>query len=512
MLKKLPIGIQTFSKIIKGDYLYIDKTDLALNLINESQYVFLSRPRRFGKSLFLDTLQEIFEGNKELFEDLYIYDKYDFKNYPVIKIEWAGNFKTLESTKKVAKHIFNENQKRLGIVCEDQSPDMCFRDLIVKSYEKYQKPVVILIDEYDKPILDVIDNIEQAIQNRDFLKGIYSVLKASDRYIKFAFLTGITKFSKATMFSGLNQVEDISLAKRYGTICGYTQNNIENDFLQYFNEIDLDRVKLWYNGYSFLGENVYNPFDILLFIKNDFILDNYWWESGNPFSLMQLLRKNDYFLPSLQNIKTNKTSLNSFDIENLQLEPLLFQAGYLTIDKVVDDGFDIEYTLKVPNFEVQISLNRLIVDYLTKDINLTRYKNIRNTLIRANLKEFKDILISLFASIANDNYRNNNINYFEGYYASVMYAYLAGSGLEIIAEDVTNRGKIDLTIKIKDNIYILEFKVGSQDALNQIKEKNYHQKYINSSKNVYLIGINFSEEEKNISTFRWEKYKQNNDS
>ena len=162
MLKKLPIGIQTFEKIIDGDYLYIDKTALALSLIESYQYVFLSRPRRFGKSLFLDTLHNIFEGNKELFKDLYIYDKYDFEKHPVIKIDWAGNFKTLEGTKRTAKHIFNENQKRLDIVCEDTNPDMCFRELIKKAYEKYQKPVVVLIDEYDKPILDNMDAIQRA--------------------------------------------------------------------------------------------------------------------------------------------------------------------------------------------------------------------------------------------------------------------------------------------------------------------------------------------------------------
>ena len=167
-LKKLPLGIQTFSKIIKDDYIYIDKTDLALDIITNNQYVFLSRPRRFGKSLFLDTLHNIFEGKKELFKGLNIYDKYDFEEYPVIKIDWAGNFKTLESTKRTAKHIFNENQKRLDIVCEDTSPDMCFRELIRKAHEKYKKPVVVLIDEYDKPILDNMENIQRANENRDF--------------------------------------------------------------------------------------------------------------------------------------------------------------------------------------------------------------------------------------------------------------------------------------------------------------------------------------------------------
>ena len=327
-MQKLPVGIQTFKNIIDDNYLYIDKTDIAQDLIENNKYVFLSRPRRFGKSLFLDTLHNIFEGNKELFKGLAIYDKYEFESYPVIKIDWAGDFKTLESTKHTAKRIFEDNQKRLGIDCKfDDSYANCFNRLIQKAYEKYNKPVVILIDEYDKPILDNMDNIDRANENRDFLRGIYIQLKANDAYIKFAFLTGITKFSKASIFSGLNNIEDISLNKRYATICGYTQKNIENEFAKYLQGVDLKRVQLWYNGYNFLGDRVYNPFDILKFIKNDYMFKNYWWESGNAFSLIALLKKGNYFLPDLQNVKTDETLLNSFDLENLQLESLLFQAG-----------------------------------------------------------------------------------------------------------------------------------------------------------------------------------------
>jgi hypothetical protein len=507
MLKKLPIGIQTFSKIVEGDYLYIDKTKLALNLIENNQYTFLSRPRRFGKSLFLDTLQEIFKGNRELFKGLHIYDKYDFESYPVIKIDWRRSMQTLDELHSVAYDILKENQDNLGIKCSKQTDiGSCFEELIREAYKKYNKPVVILVDEYDKPILDVIDNKEQANINRNFLRGIYSILKSSDRYIKFAFLTGVTKFSKASIFSGLNNIEDISLTPKFGDICGYTQNNIENEFKEYLVDADLEKVKLWYNGYNFMGERVYNPFDILKFIKSDFIFDNYWWESGNSFALIELLKKGNYFLPNLQNVKTNKTLLNSFDIEKLQLESLLFQAGYLTIDRVnIEDEFDIiEYYLKVPNKEVQISLNRLILKYLLNS-DIFNNKELLVSLRDAKLKEFENILISLFSSIANDNYRRNDIAHFEGYYASVIYSYLAGSGMQIVAEDVTNRGKIDLTLKIQEKIYILEFKVGTSNALQQIKEKNYQQKYLNEGKDIYLIGINFNEKSKNISGFEWER-------
>ena len=512
-IKKLPLGIQTFSKIIKDDYIYIDKTDLALDIITNNQYVFLSRPRRFGKSLFLDTLHNIFEGNKELFKGLDIYDKYDFEEYPVIKIDWAGNFKTLESTKKVAKKVFEKNQKRLGIECDFDidEPGMCFVNLIELAYEKYKKPVVILIDEYDKPILDNMDNIQRANENRDFLRGIYIQLKANDAYLKFVFLTGVTKFSKASIFSGLNNITDISLKPKYGNICGYTQKNIEIDFKDYLVNADLEKVKKWYNGYNFLGDKVYNPYDILQFIDNDCVYKNYWWKTGNAFSLIELIKKGNYYLPSLQNLKVDKILLDSFDVEKLKIESLLFQAGYLTIDRVDDDGFDIEYSLIVPNLEVQMSLNRLMIDYLLdENTDLTRMRNIRNSLRDANLEDFKSILISLFESIAHNNFRNNNISHFEGFYASVVYSYLAGSGLDIIAEDVTKRGNIDLSIKIQENIYVVEFKVTNKKektniALQQIKDKKYHLKYTQENKNIYLLGIVFNEEAKNIDAFEWER-------
>jgi hypothetical protein len=509
MLKKLPIGIQTFSSIINENYLYIDKTKIALHLIENNKYVFLSRPRRFGKSLFLDTLQDIFQGSKELFKGLDIYDKYDFEKYPVIKIDWAGDFKTIESTKQVAYDVFKRNQEKLNINCElPDNAGSCFSELIYESYKKYKKPVVVLIDEYDKPILDNIDDIKKAHENRDFLRSIYIQLKANDRYLKFVFLTGVTKFSKASIFSGLNNITDISLNKTYGNICGYTQENIENEFKEYLQGIDLDRVKLWYNGYNFLGDRVYNPFDILQFINNDYLFKNYWWESGNSFGLMELIKKGSNFTPTLQNLKIDEMSLNSFDIEKIQIQSLLFQAGYLTIDKIIIKRNRISYQLKVPNMEVKISLNNLIADYLTGRVDIDTQDNIYDTLEVGNLDDFKNTLISLFAKIANSNYRKNNIAHFEGYYASVVYSYLTGSGLEVIAEDITNDGFIDLTIKIQENIYILEFKMGNSDALLQIKNKNYHQKYLNENKNIYLVGINFDENSKNISNFEVEKYKK----
>ena len=505
---KLPIGIQTFREIREENYIYIDKTKEAYELINSYKYSFLSRPRRFGKSLFLDTLRNIFEGNKELFEGLYIYDKWEFERYPVIKIDWAGNFKTLEETKKVAAFILENNQKKLKIECKNEdSISTCFARLIQEAYEKYNQKVVILIDEYDKPILDNLDNPDRAIENRDFLRALYIQLKANDEYIKFAFLTGITKFSKASIFSGLNNLVDISLMPKYGNVCGYTHENLKTEFYEYSKELDLEKVREWYNGYYFLKERIYNPFDILrLFDSGSF--KNYWWESGNSYHLITLLKRKNYYIPELENLKVSEDLMNTFEVDSLKLEVLLYQSGYLTIDRALEDEFEISYKLKVPNKEVQISLNKLFIEYLTEEIDNQKRRDLYESLKQANLEVFKETLISLFASIPYNNYVKNTIASFEGYYASVVYAYLASLGLPIVAEDVTNKGRIDLTIKFNDKIYIIEFKVGSKDTLQQIKEKGYHQKYLDKAKELYLIGIAFDEKEKNIVDFAWEKVEE----
>ena len=510
-LQKLPIGIQTFSEIINKNYLYIDKTNIAYNLITkESKYIFLSRPRRFGKSLFLDTLHNIFEGNKELFQGLDIYDKWDWEvKHPVIKISWDGDLQTLDSLKTIALDTFKFNQQRLGVQCDNTNDaGSCLRDLIVKSYQKYNQQVVILIDEYDRPILDTIDNIKQSRINREFIKGLYSILKGYDQYIKFVFLTGVSKFSKSSIFSGLNMLEDISLNKYYGNICGYTQNDVETTFLPYLKGVDLEKVKSWYNGYNFLEDDVYNPFDLLLFIKNEFKYSNYWFSTGTPTFLIKLIEKNNYFLPQLSNLTVDEKLLNSFDIDNIDLEVILYQAGYLTIDEmIIDEDLDlIEYKLKLPNKEVKSSLNDIILKQLYKEPNANIQKrSIIKALKTNNMDDLKLSIISMFASIPYNNYTKNDIQHYEGFYASIIYVYLQSLGVQITGEDVTNRGRIDLTVFIENSIYIIEFKVGYGDALQQIREKNYHQKYLNKNKDIYLIGINFDEQKKNISSFKWEK-------
>jgi hypothetical protein len=512
-LKKLPIGISTFSKIREdSEYLYIDKTDIALDLISNYQYVFLSRPCRFGKSLFVDTLKEIFEGNRKLFEGLYIYDKWDWEeSYPVITISWGGDMRSVEGVKQTAYNLFKENQERLGIECNmDIDPSSCFRELIRVSYQKYQKPVVILIDEYDKPILDNLDQMEVAIACRELIKSIYIQMKESDKYIKFAFLTGVSKFTKASIFSGVNNLRDISLLPRYGNICGYTQNDIETSFLSYLNGVDLEELKIWYNGYNFLKDKIYNPFDILLFIDSSCRFKNYWFNTGTPSFLLKLFKQRSYNLAKFENLKVEESTLDSFDIETISLETVMFQSGYLTIKETVQRRRKTEYILSYPNLETKMSFNSYLLDYFVEQHS--QRNDIQNRLIDmleiADLYSLEQVLKSLFASIAYNNFTNNNIQNYEGFYASVIYAYFAGAGFDKIkAEDATNKGRIDLSVFIDDKVYIFEFKVNQSGALEQIKDRDYHQAYKAFYNEIYIVGVEFDSVSRNVLDYAWERVK-----
>jgi hypothetical protein len=509
-IKKLPIGISTFKKIIEGDYLYIDKTKEAYDVINSNSYAFLSRPRRFGKSLFLDTLKEIFQGNKKLFEGLYIYDKWDWSlTYPVIKISFSGDLRNIEGVKRNICNTLKYNQRNLGIVCdENQEYDTCFSDLIAQAYKQYNQRVVILIDEYDKAILDNLDQMEVAKENREVLKSFYGVMKDNDQYIQFVFLTGVSKFSKASIFSGLNNLRDISLLPQFGTICGYTQNDIETTFLPYLQGVDLERLKMWYNGYNFLNDKVYNPFDILLFIDGGHRYRNYWFNTGTPSFLLKLFQQGSYNLAKFENLKVEEALLEAFDIEKLNLATVMFQSGYLTIKEEVERRNKISYILTYPNLETKMSFHDYLIGYFVE--NQTDKNEIQNSLIdmleEANLDGLEQVLKSLFASLAYNNFSKNNIQNYEGFYASVIYAYFAGVGFDDIkAEDATNRGRIDLTVFIDDKVYIFEFKVNQSGALEQIKSKKYHEKYMADFNEIYLVGVEFNSNERNLVDYVWER-------
>ena len=510
-MKKLPIGIQSFGKLIMEGHYYVDKTPFVKKL-EDGGYYFLSRPRRFGKSLFLDTLKEAFSGNKELFKGLYLYDNWDWeRRYPVIKISFGkGINRTPEELKLSIEEIFLDIEGDNDIKLTYPTIKGRFEEAIRKLHDKHKQRVVVLVDEYDKPILDRIEEPEVAKQNREVLKDFYSVLKESDAYIKLVFITGVSRFSKVSIFSGLNQLRDITLSPEFATVCGYTQEDLETVFEDRLKGFDREEIRRWYNGYSWLGESVYNPFDILLlFAENRY--RPYWFETGTPTFLIKLFQKNRYYLPRLEEIRVGEELLSNLDVDYIFPENLLFQTGYLTIKRMIRAGNKNIYTLTYPNLEVRMSFNDAFLAYLTYDpvSKDTAETNIIEALEEDDIEKLKDILHSFFSSIPLDWYRKNDIDSYEGYYASVIYALFNGAGLTTIAEDTTNVGRIDLTVIYGDKVYILEFKVVENEAegtaLRQIRDKRYYEKYMGKYNQIYLIGIEWSKSLKNIVSFEFEK-------
>jgi len=510
-MKKLPIGIQTFKNLIEDGCYYVDKTPFIKRLVDEGKVYFLSRPRRFGKSLFLSTLKEAFQGSRDLFKGLFLYSNWDWDNvYPVIHISFgSGVFSTPEKLETSIDEILKDNEKIYSIPLTYQSPNGRFKQLIEGLYEKYKAKVVVLVDEYDKPILDVIENKDVARANREILKNFYTVLKDADPYIKFVFLTGVSKFSKVSIFSGLNQLNDITLDQKYATVCGYTEEDLYTVFADRIGEFDINQLREWYNGYSWLGQKVYNPFDVLLlFDKKDF--RPYWFETGTPAFLIKLIIENNYCISKFEDVQITDKILESFDIDTIQIENLLFQTGYLTIQERYKEFDENIYRLTYPNREVKVSFNSHFLGTTLYNHNTEELRiSFRKFLIQKEFEKVKNVIQSLFASLPH--IWVSKISSYEGFYVSVMYALLSSSGFKMIPEDMTNTGRIDCSILYNDIIYILEFKVVDEAkkgiALQQIKEKKYYEKYLHQYSEVYLIGIEFSKINKNITGFEVEKIK-----
>ncbi|MFM7559736.1 AAA family ATPase, partial [Cylindrospermopsis raciborskii] len=326
-LQNLHLGINTLSVLRENNCVYVDKTKLAYHLIRIAGRFFLSRPRRFGKSLFVDTLKEIFEGNEKLFEGLYIHDKWEWsRKFPVIKIDFAdGVLKNREELDEKIRDLLWNNGDRLGVGSKKKSISGIFGEIIAGAREQFGARAVVLVDEYDKPILDNIDNPNIAAEMREGLKNFYSVLKSQDSNLQFVFMTGVTKFSKVSLFSGINQLTDITIDNQYSSICGYTETDLREFFGDHLEGVDFDQVRNWYNGYNWTGsETVYNPYDILLFIGKGQVFRNYWFETGSPSFLLKLFQKERYFLPNLEGIQVTEEILDSFDVEQINPVTLLF--------------------------------------------------------------------------------------------------------------------------------------------------------------------------------------------
>jgi Predicted AAA-ATPase/PD-(D/E)XK nuclease superfamily len=501
-----PVGIQDFDKIRSQNYVYVDKTSYIWQMAERGGYYFLSRPRRFGKSLFVSTLQYLFEGRKHLFEGLYIYDKWDWtQTNPIIKISFSNiGHKTL-GLEKAIQQTLEQIAQRYNITFTQEAIDQKFKELIEKLSAQHGK-VVVLIDEYDKPIIDYLGTNEvgmaKALENRDILKSFYSILKDADPYIKLVFITGVSKFSKVSIFSDLNNLTDLSIDPRFEGICGITQTELETHFEQELTIFDPNKIKKWYNGYHWgLGESVYNPFSLLNFFMKG-VFQNYWFETGTPTFLVNLSRK--YQRYDFESVKIPEIQLSAYDIEHLQIVPLMFQTGYLTVKNYIEE--DGIYELGYPNEEVRQSYLGMLADGYTHNQNepvRVLATEMRAALTIANFDKVERIFNTVFKSIPYEIWQKEN----EHYYHAIIHLTFRLLGIYVESQVQTSDGRIDAIVQLKDYVYAFEFKLGGSatKALSQIKERGYLLPYQNQGKKCIGIGLNFSKKLKKVQQLLWEE-------
>ena len=507
--RRLPIGIQTFRKIREEDCYYVDKTAHIRRLLDEGTHYFLSRPRRFGKSLFLDTLKEVFEGNEPLFAGLAIHDQWDWSvSHPVLRLSFgSGHFTAPEGLHKEVMAQLDAIAEAGGVESHYDTASARFRHVIQKLHGRAGQPVVVLIDEYDKPILDALEVPEIARANRDLLRGLYAVVKDCDAHIRFSFITGVSKFSKVSLFSGLNNLKDITLDARYSALCGYTEADLDAVFAPELPALDREQIRDWYNGYSWRGdEKVYNPFDILLlFDSGEF--KAHWFETGTPTFLVETLFKRRVSSLALEDLMGSDELLSKFDVGDIATEALLFQTGYLTIVEERNLGGEPLYRLGYPNREVRQSLNRSLLRYLVQDATRQTANSVRlyDLLEASDFAGLETLFHAFFASIPYEWYVKNDIANYEGYYASVFYSYFAALGLDIRVEDSSSHGRLDMAILFNDNVYLFEFKVvemaSAGSALGQLQARGYADKYRALGQPIHLIGVEFSKDTRNVAAF-----------
>jgi hypothetical protein len=521
-LKQLPIGVQTFKKMRELDYVYIDKTEFVYNLAMKEGVFFLSRPRRFGKSLLLSTFKELFKGNRPLFKDLWIEDKWDWSvTKPVIHLSFASmSYRELG----LAAAIKIELKSLIETYKIDTNADSYqeqFKDLIEQLYQQFGK-VVILIDEYDKPIIDYLEKgtIAQAKENQAIMKTFYSVLKDAEDYIQFLFITGVSKFSKVSIFSDLNHLDDLTLHQDYATIVGYTQEELELNFedhiqnvmqsLNFSREKLLAEMKKWYDGFSWDGrQELYNPFGTLSFFNNR-AFRNYWFATGTPTFLLKLMKEKGIF--EYESKRVNDTILEKYDLDNLDIVPIMFQTGYLTVKEMDFETGDM--LLDYPNQEVRDSTYQFIIDDLSRtpsgetshitvkdlskafnDNDLATVQLIINTL-------FSDVPVQLYEADKDDKKRELELS--ERFFHSIIHLLFKYLGIFIDSEVSTSLGRADSVVQTPTHIYLFEFKYNrsANAAMTQLENKNYADKYRATGKKLIGIGVNFSHKIRRINGWK----------
>lgn len=519
-MKNLPIGIQNFRKIIEGNYVYIDKTQYVYDLVMKDSYYFLSRPRRFGKSLLLDTIAEVFNGERELFRGLWIYNSdYDFKQYPVIRIDMSNiSNNTSAILEQSLMSLIKKRYRQEGFIIEDDIVADAFAELIALLHKKYKERVVVLIDEYDKPILDHIKDLDTAESNRQVIKGFYGILKSMDPHLRFTMMTGVSKFTKTSVFSELNNMLDITMSESFAGICGITADDFDiyfsehmnhltkNEKLRRYSDIRTEIIK-WYDGYSWDGETrVLNPFSLLSFFRQERFA-GFWYASGTPGFLVGLIKNNPEAFSNIHNLKITEDMLNSGDINKIEIEPLLFQTGYLTVKEVTFAGDEMMYLLEIPNFEVKNAFNLHVISSLTEAGDTTT-RNLCDELNEAfkhgDMEKAVSALQRLFSSIPYQLHVKA-----EAYYHSIIYAIMCFTGLNITSEVSVSGGRVDAVLEYTDRVYVMEFKYADcpkdvstdekrrlfdkalGDGIEQIENKGYYKKYLGGNRIIYKTAFAF---------------------
>jgi len=516
-MKELPLGIQDFKTLRTNNYLYVDKTPNLLPLIAGNKRIFLSRPRRFGKSLLLSTLEYLFKGEKELFEGLYIYGKIEWKEHPVIRLDFSqivyqkgGNIFAKGILRRL-KHI----ARSYKITLEDdiELVEEYFTELISELYEKTGQKVVLLIDEYDKPIVDLWESNQDSKDNQQILADLFSSLKSLDAYLRFVMFTGITKVAKVSVFSKLNNVKDISLHPTYSTILGFTQQQLESNFQEHLPLLAknlgatqaelLDALKSWYNGYSWDGKTrLYNPYGLLL-AMDSLELTPYWFESGTPKFLIQRMKATPHIdITKFEGVECKTLHKNQLNWKQTPLIKLLFQTGYLTILRKQTTLFGVTYTLGYPNNEVRVAfMDQLMTAFQDNEVQnmYTIIDKLRTALHREDCPTFIQVLKSFYANIP----YNLHIKA-ERFYHALFLAFMKMLNMEVEGEILTDVGRIDSVLKLSNQIYIIEFKYAQKGtplqplvtrALTQIQSKKYAEKYKDDPQKLLYMGIAFDGEE-----------------
>ena len=533
LARKLPIGIQSFDKLRRDRCLYIDKTAFVWQLVQVSSPYFLSRPRRFGKSLFLSTLAAYFRGQKELFKDLYLEkneeeqaaqeNRTPWQAYPVLYLDFnTGQYELSGALDETLSYFLDTEEPKYNLQKNSLSHAKRFTSLIQAAYQQTGKQVVILVDEYDKPLLQTM-GVNEALNEhyRNTLKAFYSVIKTCDEYIRFAFLTGVTKFSKISIFSDLNNLRDISLEEDYAGICGITQTELETNFqpdiqsLATRQNMDyaqaLAALKQWYDGYLFhpAGEGMYNPFSLLnAFVKKE--ISGYWFGTGTPTFLVNFLKEAHYYIPNLDGkVELDEEGLQTYRAVAQDAVPILFQAGYLTIKTYIPEAR--MYRLGFPNDEVRYGfLKNLLPAYSGLpfvETGKSVWKFVED--IRAgNVEGVMERLKSIISGIAYDNFTEENLKLREQNYQTAVYLVFTLMGQFVQTEVHCSTGRADCIVQTATSVYIFEFKLSgngsAEDALNQIKENGYAERYKADSKKIVLIGAGFEEEKRTIKEWKVE--------